>query len=1193
MRHHIRVREPNVLKARGWGKRSSVVVLAAVSALAGLGSTANAATLYWDGGTANLAGTNGDNASAGGAGNWSTSISNWDAGAGLDHVVWSAGNDATFGGTAGVVTLTTAISANSITLSPLTGGYTLTPSAANTLTIGTGGITASNTSGTNTISGAGVLLGGAQTWTTSGGTLAVTATTINNGGFLLTHAGTGFRTFGANAVLSGAGGLTVGAGTTTIQSISTYTGPTTVTGGTLNLQRTTQTAIAGTSAVTVSSGAAVQITDHAGASQAAYANAFNLTGTGVNGGGALRFFNSGGFSVSGDIGISGGTTIATDPAGQAMSSEVIITKAITGSGGLTLMAQGSSAGGTPRIRLDGASTYTGETRLTSSGSNTTPFRVWLQASPNRLPSNTSLIFGGTPAGSPTGIFDKSVTLGINNTSQTVAGLSTANTPAAGHAYRIVSLHPMNTAVFTINNATDNTFNGLFGGGTDVTITNPNNIRIVKSGAGALTLGGANTYTGTTTVDAGTLRAASTSAFGNGSAVTLANVVGATLDLNSNNVPIGSLAGGGALGGNVLLGSGTLTAGGNNGTTTYSGVISGTGGLTKAGTGTLTLSGANIYSDDTSLNAGSLTASNDSAFGTGDLQVNTGAIRVSLGDSVNLGNALTVSGGTGATGRGLIEYAGGTSATYSGLISVTQLPGAGGLFASTSTGTLNLTGAINSTVGVTVRLGTVVFANAGSTFSTLQMQAGTAKLGLTNGLPTNVAITLGSSAAGTLDLAGYDQTVSGLTKGASAGTVTNSVVSTTSTLTTTGTSTFAGTIVNGSGTTALTVDGGALTLSGANTYTGATTIQNGVLSVSGSLADAGAITVAGGIYDVAASDTVGAVTLSSGTISGVGTLTGSSYALTNTGTVSAALAGSGALTKTGAGTAVLSGANAYTGGTTVSGGTLRGTTASLQGSITNTAIVDFDQTTGGTYAGVLSGTGAVAKNGGGSVTFSGANDYTGGTTINGGTVIAAHPANALGSGATAINANGVLAGDGATGGAVTVNSGGTITAGTGATATDTPGTLTTGTQTWAAGGKYVAKFTDDANGQAATANGTAWDRLVMTALNVTATSTSDATKFSIRIINADASPLVLTAGQQFAIASFDTAATPDVLERFLLSVVDIVVSDGSRPYLTFGSGGGSALFLATDAQAAPEPATAALVGLGGSVLLGRRRRRLRA
>jgi len=60
--------------------------------------TATAADLYWDGGTTNIV-TNGDGASSFLAGTWSTSIANWDQGAGLAHVSWNNGDTAIFGGT--------------------------------------------------------------------------------------------------------------------------------------------------------------------------------------------------------------------------------------------------------------------------------------------------------------------------------------------------------------------------------------------------------------------------------------------------------------------------------------------------------------------------------------------------------------------------------------------------------------------------------------------------------------------------------------------------------------------------------------------------------------------------------------------------------------------------------------------------------------------------------------------------------------------------------------------------------------------------------------------------------------------------------------------------------------------------------------------------------------------------------------
>jgi autotransporter-associated beta strand protein len=137
----------------------------------------------------------------------------------------------------------------------------------------------------------------------------------------------------------------------------------------------------------------------------------------------------------------------------------------------------------------------------------------------------------------------------------------------------------------------------------------------KSGSGTLTLGGASTYVGPTTVSAGTLKAGVASvadvsgAFGRNSAVTLANVAGAKLDITGYNTQIGSLAGGGATGGNVTLGAATLTVGGDDSPAAYSGVISSSGSpttsLIKTGNGALVLNGVNTYTGATTVNSGIL------------------------------------------------------------------------------------------------------------------------------------------------------------------------------------------------------------------------------------------------------------------------------------------------------------------------------------------------------------------------------------------------------------------------------------------------------------------------------------------------------------------------------------------------------------------------------------------------------------
>ena len=110
-----------------------------------------------------------------------------------------------------------------------------------------------------------------------------------------------------------------------------------------------------------------------------------------------------------------------------------------------------------------------------------------------------------------------------------------------------------------------------------------------------------------------------STFGNLSAVTLNNTAGVVLNVNGQNVQVGSLAGGGSTGGNVGLGSGTLTVGGNNTSTNYAGVISGGGGnstvaLYKQGTGTFQLQHQNTFTGNIVIDGGVLEYNTDNMLG---------------------------------------------------------------------------------------------------------------------------------------------------------------------------------------------------------------------------------------------------------------------------------------------------------------------------------------------------------------------------------------------------------------------------------------------------------------------------------------------------------------------------------------------------------------------------------------------------
>ena len=119
-------------------------------------------------------------------------------------------------------------------------------------------------------------------------------------------------------------------------------------------------------------------------------------------------------------------------------------------------------------------------------------------------------------------------------------------------------------LFAVNRSDAYTFGGVISGTGG----------FAQIGTGTTILTGSNTYGGATTVSAGMLQAGGTNVFAPNSAFTVAS--GATLNLNSFNQSIGSLAGAGS----VALGSAVLTTGNDNTSTIFSGTISGTGGLTK-------------------------------------------------------------------------------------------------------------------------------------------------------------------------------------------------------------------------------------------------------------------------------------------------------------------------------------------------------------------------------------------------------------------------------------------------------------------------------------------------------------------------------------------------------------------------------------------------------------------------------------
>ncbi|HAU7304299.1 TPA: fibronectin-binding autotransporter adhesin ShdA [Salmonella enterica subsp. enterica serovar Wangata] len=160
-----------------------------------------------------------------------------------------------------------------------------------------------------------------------------------------------------------------------------------------------------------------------------------------------------------------------------------------------------------------------------------------------------------------------------------------------------------------------------------------------------------------------------------------------------------------------------------------------------------------------------------------------------------------------------------------------------------------------------------------------------------------------------------------------------------------------------------------------------------LIVTGDNNYSGGTTISGGTLTVDHADSLG-----SGDIDNSGVLKVGEGELENT------LFGSGSLVKTGTGELTLSGDNDYSGGTTISGGTLTADHADSlgTGAIANSGVLQVGE---GELENTLSGSGSLVKTGSGELTLSGDNGYSGGTTITGGTLIADN-ADSLGTGAVA-------------------------------------------------------------------------------------------------------------------------------------------------------------------------------------------------
>ena len=307
--------------------------------------------------------------------------------------------------------------------------------------------------------------------------------------------------------------------------------------------------------------------------------------------------------------------------------------------------------------------------------------------------------------------------------------------------------------------------------------------LTKSTAGTLILSGSNSYTGTTTISAGSLQ------LGNG---------GSTGSLATSSAIVNN--------GNLSINRSNAVS---QGTDLSGAAITGTGSFTQAGTGTTTLTAANTYTGTTTVNGGTLqlgAGGSTGSLATSSAIVNNGNLSINRSNAVSQGTDFS---GAAITGTGSFTQAGtGTTTltaanTYNGGTTVS----AGTLALSGGANRLNTAGSVSVSSGATLNLGGFNQTLAGLTGS---------------GSVTN------STGALTLNVGSGNNTFAGSIAGAGGFTKIGN-----GSVTLTGTSTYSG---------ATAISAGLLTVNGTSTSSAIAVNSTGTLGGSGSV---GAVTVASG------------------------------------------------------------------------------------------------------------------------------------------------------------------------------------------------------------------------------------------------------------------------------------------------------------------------------------------------------------
>jgi autotransporter-associated beta strand protein len=720
-------------------------------------------------------------------------------------------------------------------------------------------------------------------------------------------------------VISGSGQVfKAGTGTMTLGGANTYTGTLTINFGAVAL--TNGGTFGGTNAVRIGSSGSLRlnnidaevasvgevgsgnggIIDLGSGTLSVSGNAYSVYQNSVSGTGGLTKSGSGTLNLYGTQSFSGPVSVS---GGELNSSVALTATTYSVSGGLLGSSSASVFADTANFTLTGTGTLRvggSDTVGTISGASGTAVTVTNGTLTTTYGSGSNALASSI---SGAGIFAKAGagTLSLTGTSTGIGSLSvTGGRLQVGDGGTTGNIGNVNVAVSTgadlaVNRSDNLTYGGAASGAGS----------LVKLGANTLTLSGANTYTGATTIIGGTLLVTNGSAIADTGAVTAES--GSTFALGSSET-IGSLAGAGDL----SLGASQLITGGNNTSTTFSGIASGSGNIVKQGTGTMAFAGGNTFTGGLYIDNGSADIAGGS-LAAGVIEIGGGSAggaqpgnnaKLTISNNDTVSRTITVNGETnnvGASGLRTIEFANpsATTATLSGAISLEKqvfvsvnsnvtgalsgvISGAGSIVKQGS-GTLTLSGANAFTNGLFIDAGTANLAG-GSLASGVIDIGGGAQGNVVNASDAKLLVSTNGSYAQTININAETNSA-----GISGARLIEFANATSTTATLSGSASFEKTalvevatdatgVMSGaiSGVGGLTKSGnGTLTLSGAsgNTYSGLTTVSAGTLNLNKASGNAiaGATTISSGaVLLLSGSNQVDSgegdlVTLSGGTI----------------------------------------------------------------------------------------------------------------------------------------------------------------------------------------------------------------------------------------------------------------------------------------------------------------------------------------